>query len=113
MKLPNRHEAYIPTAKLHDYLLSLSHSGGKGKAKFFREFGFDETTSGLLESGLLAIARQGEIDSHAETSFGAKYVIDGSLLTPTEVVINVRTVWIVEVGETAPRFVTAYPRPKR
>ena len=112
MKLPNSKEAYIPSAKLHDYLLSLSHSGGKGKAKSFREFGFDEATVGLLESGLLAVARQGEITQQPKTSFGTKYVVDGSLLTPTGVVVNVRTVWIVEIGETSPRFVTAYPRSK-
>ena len=112
MKLPNSNAAYIPPAKLHDYLLSLSHSGGKGKAKFFREFGFDVATVGLLESGLLAVARQGEIKQQSKTSFGTKYVVDGSLLTPTGVVINVRTVWIVEIGETSPRFVTAYPRSK-
>jgi len=112
MRLPNSEEAYIPPAKLHDYLLSLSHSGGKGKAKFFREFGFDEATVGLLEYGLLAIAREGEIDHQTKTSFGAKYVVDGSLLTPIGMTVNVRTVWIVEIGEMAPRFVTAYPRPR-
>jgi hypothetical protein len=112
MKLPNSESAYVPSPKLYDYLLSLSHAGGKGKAKFFREFGFDETTVGLLESGLLAIARQGEIDHQVTIAFGAKYIVDGSLLTPTGVAVNVRTVWIVEIGETSPRFVTAYPRPK-
>jgi len=39
MILPNREKAYIPTPKLYDYLLSTSHTAGKGKAKFFRGFG--------------------------------------------------------------------------
>ncbi|MGH7599609.1 MAG: DUF6883 domain-containing protein [bacterium] len=42
MKLPNREKAYIPPSKLRDYLLSETHVVGRGKAKFFRMFGFKE-----------------------------------------------------------------------
>jgi len=34
MELPNKEKAYIPLAKLKDYLLSETHSVGKSKAKF-------------------------------------------------------------------------------
>jgi hypothetical protein len=61
MKLPNREKAHIPPSKLRDYLLSETHVVGRGKAKFFRMFGFDETNADLLEQGLIAIA-------HNETS---------------------------------------------
>jgi hypothetical protein len=36
-------------------------------------------------------------------------VVDGSLQSPSGEVLNVRTIWIVETGKRAPRFVTAYP----
>lgn len=42
MKLPFRKNAYIPEAKLVDYLLSETHPVGSSKAKFFRGLGYDE-----------------------------------------------------------------------
>ena len=112
MNLPNLERAYIPSAKLYDYLLSASHSVGKSKARFLNEFGFNESNVGLLKSGLLSIAYTEKVVEVVETPFGAKYIVDGSLLTPAGITINIRTVWIIEKGENAPRFVTAHPRPK-
>jgi len=112
MILPNCEKAYIPTPKLYDYLLSNSHTVGKGKAKFFREFGFNESNASLLESGLLAIAQNEDIFAETTSPFGTKYTIDGSLLSPFGTRVNIRTVWIIESGEDEPRFVTAHPRPK-
>ena len=112
MKLPNRDEAYIPLPKLQSYLLSLTHSVGQAKAKFFREFGFDETNIGLFEVGLLSLARNEEVADTIATPFGTKYIVDGRLSTPTDTFVNVRTVWIIEHGESKPRFVTAHPLPK-
>lgn len=112
MKLPNYNKAHIPQAKLDDYLLSPTHPVGKGKAKFFRSFGFNEHNADVLEVGLLAIAQTEEVLEVNRTAFGVKYIIDGTLLTPENTVINVRTVWIMEDGEERPRFVTAHPRKK-
>ena len=112
MKLPNRDEAYVPPSKFQDYLLSLTHSVGRAKAKFFREFGFDETNMALFEAGLLSLALTEEITDTVATSFGVKYTLDGRLSTPIGTFVNVRTVWIIEHGESNPRLVTAYPLPK-
>ena len=98
--------------KLTDYLLSTSHTIGKGKAKFFREFGFDESNVNSLESGLLFIAQSEGVLTMTSSPFGTKYTIDGSLMTPMGISVNIRTVWIIESGENEPRFVTAHPRPK-
>ena len=113
MKLPNRDKSYIPPSKLHRYLLSLSHATGHSKALFFRRFGFNEHNATLLEDGLLAIAQTVDVSHEIITTFGVKYVIDGSLQTPRNSIITVRTVWIVEQGEYRPRFVTAYPKDKK
>lgn len=109
MKLPHADQAYIPREKLTEYLLSSSHPVGKAKAKFFRGFGYDDFNVYELEAGLLDIARTQDVAEEEQTPHGVKYRIDGSLHTPTGAVIRVRTVWIIGVQETAPRFVTAIP----
>ncbi|MEK7727401.1 MAG: DUF6883 domain-containing protein [candidate division KSB1 bacterium] len=109
MKLPNREKAYIPPAKLIDYLLSGTHVVGRGKAKFFRMFGFDETNADLLEQGLIEIAQNEDVKTETITPHGTKYVIRGSLQTPLSRVISLTTVWIIDKGQEHPRFVTAIP----
>jgi hypothetical protein len=109
MKLPHGDQATIHPSKLGDYLLSLTHPVGRSKAQFFRSLGFDETNVQLLEQGLLLIAETEEITTVVASPHGQKYTIEGRLQTPTGRVIGVRTVWIIENGQQAPRFVTAYP----
>jgi hypothetical protein len=111
MKLPHGDQAPIHPSKRSDYLLSLSHPVGRSKAQFFRSLGCDETSVQLLEQGLLPIAETEEITTLVASPHGRKYTIEGRLQTqtPTRRVIAVRTVWIIENGQQAPRFVTAYP----
>lgn len=109
MHLPNRETAYVPPQKLTDYLLSETHPVGKGKAKFFRKHGFNETNINLLEFGLLEIARLQEVVETEVKPRGTMYAIEGDLTTPHNRQVRVRTVWIIETDRTSPRFVTAYP----
>jgi len=109
MLLPHQEQAYIPPAKLLGYLLSETHPIGRAKASFFRMLGFDETNVDELEEGLLAIAHRDLVVEKVRSAFGTKYVLDGLLSTPTGNRVKVRTVWIIEDGYAAPRFVTAYP----
>jgi len=109
MKLPNSENAYIPLAKLKDYLLSENHAAGRSKAKFFRAFGFDETNIEVLEHGLIMIARNQEVNEVLSSVHGAKYIIDGTLSTPIGRIVNLKTVWIIDKGQDHPRFVTAIP----
>jgi hypothetical protein len=90
-------------------LLSETHAVGRAKAKFLRLFGFDESNISLLEQGLLAIVKTQEVASVTSSSHGTKYVVAGSLQTPTGGLINLRTVWIIDKGQDRPRFVTAIP----
>lgn len=110
MKLPFRENAYVPKEKLIDYLLSETHAGGKSKAKFFRSVGFNDSNISLLEKSLLKIARTTEeIKDMSESIHGVKYVIDGKIHTPSKKIVKVRTIWILEPNQKAPRFVTTYP----
>jgi hypothetical protein len=43
---------------------------------------------------------------------GEKYIVEGTIATPVGRVVRVRTVWIIDRGETVPRLVTAFPRPQ-
>jgi hypothetical protein len=109
MELPNREQAYIPAGKLTGYLLSVTHPIGRSKARWLRLLGFDDSNVDVLEEDLITIARGGQVREATESPHGMRYVIDGDLLTPSGERAHVRTVWIVDRGETAPRFVTAYP----
>jgi hypothetical protein len=109
MNLPNHEQAFVPPEKLSDYLLSLSHPIGRSKAVFFRALGYDENNTERLVEALLNIARTGDVRDTIETKYGAKHVVPGELTGPSGRTVQVQTVWIVDKGQTAPRFVTAYP----
>ena len=100
MQLPNRLQAYVPSEKLSAYLLSETHAVGKAKATFFRALGFNETNVHLLEQGLLTLAHNAPVQEIVPSSHGVKYVIEGILETPRGTASCVRTVWILETGET-------------
>jgi hypothetical protein len=107
--LPNAEKAYVPNGKIEDYLLSPTHTVGRAKAAFFAQVGFHKTNPAELERQLLLVARQGTLCRQVMTQYGTKYVVDGWLHTPCGRQVAVRTVWIVEHGQSAPRLVTAYP----
>ena len=109
MKLPNYEQAYVQPPKITHYLLSETHSVGKSKAKFFRSLGFDESNTELLVQGLLHIVRSYDVAETLTTAHGTKYVIIGDLDTPCDRVVTILTVWIVDTGTDAPRFITARP----
>lgn len=109
MLLPNREDAYIPLPKLNSYLLSEAHVIGKSKAGFFIKFGFNKANVNLLIRGFLEIARTNVVKEVVSSPYGTKYIVDGKLKTPSDKVVTVRTVWIIETDDQRPRFVTAHP----
>jgi hypothetical protein len=109
MDMPERDNALIPRAKLTDYLLSPTHPVGGPKARYFLALGFSPAAPEVLERALLGVARTGVVRQVSEGAHGTKYVVDGRLTTPSEVVADVRTVWLVEPPSLRPRLVTAYP----
>ena len=109
MGLPNRENAYIPRSKLIEYLLSETYPVGRGKARSFYAAGFDKTNVDILVQGLIAIAQHDEVDEVTSSPHETKYVIDGALESPNGGLLPLRTVWIIDRGQSIPRFVTAYP----
>jgi chromatin segregation and condensation protein Rec8/ScpA/Scc1 (kleisin family) len=113
MKLPHGDRGQVSEQKLRDYLLSLSHPVGRSKARFFRALGFDASQLDHFRSALLNLARHEEVETVEATPYGTKYIVTGPLQTPTGLSPLVRTVWIVEEGNSAPQLVTAYPAQRR
>jgi len=109
MRLPNHDKAIIPKEKLTDYLLSEAHPVGRSKAHYFRSLGYSENSIAELSDGLLEIARENDVSETIDIEFGTKYIVKGSLRTPRDVLTEIITIWIIERGSDAPKFVTAYP----
>jgi len=109
MKLPYLSQAIVPQEKITGYLLSLTHSDGKSKAKFFLAFGFSADNWIIMAKALVTHATEHEVTKIETSPFGKRYVIEGNMLTPDGRQPHVRTVWFIETGELQPRFVTAYP----
>lgn len=108
--LKDADHAIVTKRKIVEYLLSRSHATGRSKSRYFEKFGFSVGGWRELRSALLNHARHNTVVSVEETSFGTKYVVEGRLRTPDGRDPNVRSVWFIETGEVAPRFVTAYPQ---
>ena len=94
MKLPHRKNAYVPVAKLSEYLLSETHPVGRLKSRFFRSVGFHEANLGLMEQQFLALAHSADVKEVVESPYGRKFIIEGYLRTPLGLQARVRTVWL-------------------
>lgn len=108
-KLSHVDSAYIPEKKIVSYLLSETHDSGRGKANFFRRFGFTTEAWEVLAEALQQHAREHEVTKIEPSPFGTRYVIEGTLSTPSGRTPHVRVVWFIDTGATIPRFATAYP----
>lgn len=109
MKLPFHEHAFVPSAKLADYLLSPTHPIGKSKAQFFAAFGFDAANAAELERQLVTIAQTEDVYKTMSSPHGEKCVLRGILHATDGRQALIETVWIIESRENRPRFVTAYP----
>ena len=109
MKAPNAELAVVDPAKVRDYLLSPEHPVGRFKATFFGSIGYSRDDWQVLAAGLLEIIASEDAELGDQSAFGDKYEVRGTLVGPAGRSATIVTVWIVLAGETAPRFVTAFP----
>jgi hypothetical protein len=75
MKLPHHERATIPRRKIENYLLSISHPKGRGKAGFFLLFGYSPENCEELARGLLDHAATHDVTATADTDYGKRYVV--------------------------------------
>jgi hypothetical protein len=104
--VPNAGNAFIDPPKL-TYLLQKN----AGKAKFFALFGFDPGRPQELESALKWHVTQRHYDSICHSAHGTKYVVKCSAPTPDKWNPCILSTWIIDVGQSVPRLVTAYANP--
>jgi hypothetical protein len=107
MLLAAHYKLYISEAKLSLYLLNPWHPDGSSKARFFLGQGFKDAAT--LQHALMQQAQRFATNKIVQTPFGLKYIVDGTLQTPSGKGVMVRCVWIVLEGTDICTFVTAYP----
>jgi hypothetical protein len=111
VRLPAR-DAIIPSDKLRDYLLSDAHPEGRSKAEYLGRLGYTQKAFRQLDADLREQILSLDVEPGRRSSYGRKYEILGLLTGPNGSTAWVRTIWIVRVGETAPRLVTLIPAEK-
>ena len=107
MRLPEGRR--IDRSKLVDYLLHPVN--GRGKLDFFSRYGFSQANWASLSNALLEHAQECPVSSRVATSFGAKYIVTGPLMTPSGrlPLPVVAAVWQQDTGASGVRLITAYP----
>ena len=109
MYLPNAENAYIPPAKILDYLLALDHNDGGSKADFLLRFGFNREHWQILAPAPRTHGASCAVVRTFRTVHGQKFIIEGPLETPDGRNPNLRTIWIILNGTDEPRLMSAYP----
>jgi hypothetical protein len=109
MPLPNAHEAIVPRHKLENYLLDLAHPIGGSKARFLLSFGFQREAWNVLADAFRRHAQENPVANSIGDADGVTYLVEGLLETLSGRKPRVRTIWLIETGQVAPRFITAYP----
>src|ERR1041385_4598420 len=74
-----------------------------------QHLGFAPDDWATFAAALRTLAEATSVAKSMESPHGTKYVLDGRLKTPSGKSPVVRTIWIVDRGQAAPRLVTAYP----
>ena len=107
--LRNAHRAIIEERKIRDYVLNRGHPRGGSKA------GVIAAATGLgrlHHADLIGQIRQGILAHDAEVigEYEGRplYRVDVTIASPKDM-MRLRTGWIYEVDEDAPRLTTAYP----
>jgi hypothetical protein len=107
-RMPNAHDVIIEHRKITRYLLNLEHEDGGPKARFFLAHGFTRCGWRRLSSALRQHALFGVL-SVEPVIYGVKYEIIGPFPMPDGVIRELRSVWMIDVGASSPRLITAYP----
>jgi len=101
--------ALVEREKITEYLLNPAHPDNGGKAPFFIALGFKREDWEQFAAAMRQLVLHTRVSKHVETAHGKKYIIDGTIETPSGQTPVVRTVWIINRGADVARLVTAYP----
>ncbi len=108
MKLPPGDQAVVDIDKLRYYCLSPTHPRGRHKARVFASaLGLRQSEAAELKSALLTAARTEEAVPGDVDAYGTRYAID-FIVRREKGGAWVRSLWLLGLGEFAPRFITCY-----
>jgi len=111
MAVPGADQAIVPVDKAV-YLLDENHPQNRGKAAFFKAFGFRLESPAVLAQALLSTAHADVRDVQQQPD-AVSYVVISAIQSPDGRNPTVRAVWWIDAGTTAPRLVTAHPHRRR
>ena len=104
MLLPFYHKAIIDAEKIRGYTLNPSHERGKHKAKLFQlALGFDTSHTAYLIQLIKDAISYESCEINAIDQYGTRYSV--TFLYKN---VNIKTIWIILVGEKFPRLVSCY-----
>lgn len=109
MKLPNATHATVAQEKITAYLLVPEHPQNGGEAAFFIRFGFRRDTWEEIAAAFHTHAMTHEVEEARAVPDGMRYTVVGAVPAPDGRAPLVRTVWHIDPGAAAARFITAVP----
>lgn len=109
MKIPNANRAVIEPSKLTEYLLNTEHKRGGSKAKLLLQFGYSLDNWQQLEIDIRTFHLSQDASMMKETIYGTRYEITNELLTPSNRLLRVKTVWQIDQGTDFARLITLIP----
>ena len=108
MQMPYAEHAEVDIRKLRDYCLNPQHDDGKHKARLFASIlGMNVGDADALRMTLLDAAKSQHAKPGQHDEFGQRYTIDFTLVWRGKRA-TLRSGWIVEHGQTAPRLTTCF-----
>lgn len=108
-RLPNPDLAFVDDDKLTRYLFNLASREGSSKGRFLTLNGFSESDLASVKSALIKHGVSNRLAEVTVTQYGTKYRVDGPIVSPSGKIAWIRTVWQIDTGHAAPRFVTFKP----
>ena len=106
-RLPGAPTALVGARKVGAFLLNAAHPQNGGKARFFRDHGFDAAT---LAASLASHPLRNDVAETETSPHGRKFIIHCTLASPDGRDPCITSVWMIDAGNDRPRLVTAYPR---
>jgi len=107
-QLPNAALAVVDRAKIHNYLLNAQNPQNGGKAGLFVRFGFSQNKWEQLAEAIATHPVDNAVTVEVASLHGRKFVVRCNLRTPDGRNPCLTTVWMMDIGSSIPRLVTAY-----
>ena len=110
MTVPNADRAIIAPEKITGYLLNVSHKRGGSKARLLLSLGYRPDDPRQLQTDLRTQHLLLDVTRTSKNPYGIVYEVEGPIRTPGGKIVRFCSIWQVDSGIDAPRFITMYPR---